>query len=106
MLPVDGGTDTCDQKNVLHWDQVDPPWLLPNYVGELAQAVEDTKVWIVTGGVATLTVVVPDGPVPSDPASAGKSEVGTSNEELPTPRKVLSKVRQVDDIEHVLDKGV
>ena len=80
--------------------------MFPDYVGELAQALKHTKVWIVTGGVTASTVMVPDGPVPSDPASAGESKVGASDEELPTPRKVLSKVWQVDDIEHVLDKGV
>ena len=106
MLPVDGGTDACDQKNVLRWEQVDPPWVLPNYVSELVQALEDTKAWIATSGVATLTVMVPNGPVPSDPASAGESKVGVSDEELPTPHKVLSKVQQADDVEHVLDKGV
>src|SRR5882724_3391966 len=106
MLPVDGGTDACDQKNVLHWKRVDPPWMLPNYVGELAQALEDKKVWIATGGVATSTIVVPDGPVPSDPASVGKSEVGASAEELLTPQKVLSKVQQADDIKHMFDKSV
>ena len=40
-------------------------------------------------------------PAPSD----SKSEVSGSNEELPTPKHLLSKVRWVDDIEHVLDKG-
>jgi len=98
VLPVDGGTDACDQKNVLHWEWVNPPWVLPDYIGELAQALEDTKAWITTSGAATSTVMVPNGPVPSNPASAGESKVGTSDEELPTLRKVLSKVRQADDI--------
>jgi len=106
MLPVDGSTDACNQKNVLRWEQVDPLWVFPDYVGELAQALKHTKVWIVTGGVTASTVMVPDGPVPSDPASAGKSEVGVSDEELPTPHKVLFKVWQADDVKHVLDKGV
>ena len=44
-------------------------------------------------------------PLP-DNASDGESEVGMSDKELPTPQKVFSKVWQVDDVEHVLDKGV
>ena len=40
-------------------------------------------------------------PVPSD----GESEVGASDEELPTPKRLLSKVWQSDEVEHVLDKG-
>ena len=35
----------------------------------------------------------------------GESEVGGSDVELLTPKRLLSKVWQADDVEHVLDKG-
>jgi len=46
-------------------------------------------------------------PTNSDPSatSDGESEVGASDEELPTPKRLLSKVRRSDEVEHVLDKG-
>ena len=71
---------------------------------------EETQAWIASGGVAAPVVVVPlrnlpptdpTLPVPSD----GESEVGASDEELLTPKRLLSKVRWSDEVEHVLDKG-
>ena len=49
----------------------------------------------------TLPPTDPTLPVPSD----GESEVGASDEELLTPKRLLSKVRLSDKVEHVLDKG-
>jgi len=40
-------------------------------------------------------------PAPSD----SESEVGASDEELPTPKCLLSKVQLSDEVKHVLDKG-
>ena len=109
MLPVDGGTDVCDQKNVLHWEQVNPPWVLPNYIGELAQALQVTMAWIATGGVATSTTMATNVPTPLDNASDGESEVpgseDTPQETLPTLHWLLPKVLQLDQVEHTLDKG-
>ena len=46
---------------------------------------------------------------PTDPTlpapSNGESEVSASDDELPTPKRLLSKVRWSDKVEHVLDKG-
>ena len=106
MLTIAGDTDACDQKNALRWEHINPPWVLPNYISELAQALQVMNAWITTGGVAASETMVTDGPTPPNNASDGKSEVGMSDEELPTPQKVFSKVWQVDDVEHVLDKGV
>ena len=105
LLTITGDTDACDQQNALFWEHVNPPWVLPNYVGKLAQALQDMKAWITTSEVAASATVVT---VPTSPnhASDGESEVGVSNKELPTPRKVLPKVRQTDEVEHVLDKGL
>jgi len=46
------------QWNVLHWERVDPPWELPDYVSNLTQALQDTQVWIVSGGIVENVVVV------------------------------------------------
>ena len=37
--------------------------------------------------------------------SNGKSDVGGSDVDLPTPKRLLPNVQQADDVEHVLDKG-
>ena len=39
-------------------------------------------------------------------SSDGESELGISDTELPSAQQVVSKVRQSDKVEHVLDKGV
>src|SRR5882724_3952295 len=39
------------QRNVLHWERVDPPWELPDYISDLMQALQVTKVWIASGGI-------------------------------------------------------
>src|SRR5882724_2090986 len=100
----------CPWHNVIRWERADPPWELPDYVGEFAWSLEETQVWIVSGGVAAPVVVAPlrnlpptdlTLPAPSD----SESEVGASDEELPTPRHLLSKVQLLDEVKHVLDKG-
>ena len=74
-------------------------------------ALEETQAWIANGGVAAPVVVVPlQNLPPTDPTlpapSNGESEVDASDEELLTPKQLLSKVRRLDEVEHVLDKGV
>jgi len=69
------------------------------------------KTWIVTGRVAEPATVEPvKTALPTNPTplvrSNGKSEVGASNEELPSPWQVVSKVGLSDEVEHILDKGV
>ena len=97
--------DVCDQQNALHWECVDPPWVLPDYVGELTQALQATKTWIATRGT-----VATDMPAPANNASDSESEVpvmeDVPQEELPTPHRLLHKVLQSDQVEHTLDKGV
>ena len=63
-----------------------------------------------SGGVAAPVVAAPlQNLPPTDPTlpapSDGESEVGASNEELPTPKHLLSEVWLSDKVEHVLDKG-
>jgi len=93
--------------NALHWEQADPPWELPTYVSDLVQALQVMKAWITSSRVVKQVVVaapptLPQPPVPSD----SESKVGASNEELPSPKQVVSKVRQSDDVEHILDNGM
>jgi len=72
------------QRNVLHWEQVDPPWELPNYVGDLARALQDTQVWITSGGIIENVVVVAPSTLPQPVApSDRKSTVEISDGELP-----------------------
>ena len=71
------------------------------------QALQDTEAWIASSGVVEKAVVVtpptlPQPMVPSD----GEPEVGASDAELPFPHKIVPKVRQADDMEHPLDKGL
>jgi len=47
----------------------------------------------------------PNSPSPLAPSDS-KSEVGVSNTELPSPHQIVSKVCQVDDVEHTLNKGL
>src|SRR5882724_3180617 len=95
------------QRNALRWEHVDPPWMLPDDVGILVRALQDTKAWIASGGIVEQVVVAPPLtlPLPLGP-NDGKSEVGVSDEELPSPRRLVSKVRRSDNVEHILDKGV
>src|SRR5882724_3907396 len=95
------------QQNALRWERVDPPWTLPDDVGVLARALQDTKAWIASGGIVEQVVVAapPTLPHPHGP-NDGESEVGVSDEELPSPRRLVSKVRRSDNVEHILDKGV
>src|SRR5882724_6878825 len=63
--------------------------------------------WIASGRVVEQEVVMSPLtlPLPSAP-SDGKSEVGVSDTELPSPRQIILKVHQADDVEHTLDKGL
>ena len=85
MLTIDGDADVCDQQNALHWERVNPPWVLPDYIRELVQALQVTKAWIATSGVSTSATVVTDVPDPSNNASDCESKVGVSDKELLTP---------------------
>ena len=90
------------QRNVLHWEQVDPPWELPNSVSDLVWALQDTQVWITSGGIIESMVVAAPLTLPRPVApSDGESEVGVSDGELP-----VSKVQQLDEVEHTLNKGL
>ena len=63
--------------------------------------------WIASGGAVEQEVVTPPPTLPRPLApSDGESEVGVSDTELPSPRQIVPKVRQADDIEHSLDKGL
>ena len=91
----------------MHWEHVDPPWELPDYVSDLAQALQDMGAWIASGGVVKQVVVVPPPTLPQPAApSDGESKVGASDAELPSPLQIIPKVRQADDVEHTLDKGL
>jgi len=95
------------QRNVLRWEHVDPPWELPDYVGDLSWALRDTRAWVASGGIVEQVVVAPPPTLPPPVApSDSESEVGPSDAELPSPRQLVPKVRQADDVEHTLDKGL
>src|SRR5882724_13120498 len=47
------------QWNVLRWERVDSPWELPDYVGNLLRALQDTGAWIAAGGIVEKVVVAP-----------------------------------------------
>ena len=64
LLTINADADACDQKNSLHLEQVNPPWVLPDYIGELAQALQVMKAWIATSGVAASATMVTDVPTP------------------------------------------
>ena len=72
------------QKNVLHWEWVDPPWEHPDYIGDLARALQDMQAWITSGGIIENVVVVAPPTLPQPVAhSDGKSEAELSDGELP-----------------------
>jgi len=83
--------------------------VLRNYVGELVQALQVTKAWIMTGGISALATMVTDMPTPPANASDGKSEVpgleDVPQEEFLSLHWLLPKVLQLDQVEHTLDKG-
>jgi len=65
------------------------------------------KVWIASGGINKQTLMVAPLTLPQPAApSNGESKVGTSDPELPSPRQVIPKVQQVDNVEHTLNKGL
>ena len=71
------------------------------------QALQVTNAWIVSGGVIEQVVVAAPQTLPQPSVlSDGESEVRTSNDKLPSSKQPVSKVRQLDDVEHVLIKGV
>ena len=95
------------QRNALCWEHINPPWELPNYIGDLSHALQDTQVWITSGGVIDQVVVVPLPALPQPMApSDGKSKVVVSDADLPSLCQVIPKVHQVDDVEHTLNKGL
>ena len=63
--------------------------------------------WIASGGIIKLVVLAPPPTLPPLVApSDGESEVGDSDAELPSPRQIVPKVCQADDMEHTLNKGL
>jgi len=65
------------------------------------------EAWIASGGVVEQVVVAAPLTLPRPPASSdSKSEVRVSDEDLPSPWQLTSKVQQSDNVEHILDKGV
>ena len=83
---------------------------LSDYIGNFGWDLKETQAWIVAGGFTAPVTDVPPQIVPlielMQPApSDGESEVSGSDEELPTLKQLLSKVKRADNIEHVLDKG-
>ena len=77
------------QRNVLCWEQVNPPWELPDYIGELMRALQDMQAWIMFGSGIVENMVVAAPPTLPHPVapSDGESEVRISDVEL-----MLSKV--------------
>src|SRR5882724_3238088 len=95
------------QWNVLHWERINPPWELPDYISYLSWALQDTGAWITAGGIIEQVVVVPPLTLSQPlPPSDGKSEAGVSDEELPLPQQLIPKVQRLDEVEHTLDKGL
>jgi len=95
------------QRNVLGWEHVDPPWELPDYVSDLACALQETGAWIASGSVVEQVVVAPPPALPQPVApSDSESKVGASDAKLPSPCQIFPKVRQADNVEHTLDKGL
>jgi len=71
-------------------------------LANLRGSLEETQVWIASGGVAAPVVMAPlQNLPPTNPTlpapSDGESEVGASDEELPDPQRLLSKVRRSDE---------
>ena len=63
--------------------------------------------WIASGGVVEKVVVAAPLTLPQPPASSdSESKVRASNNELPSPWQLISKVQQLDNVEHILDKGL
>ena len=70
-------------------------------------ALQDTQAWITFGGIVKQVVVAAPLTLPRPlAASDGESKVGVSNDKLPSPRWLISKVQCSDNVEHVLNKGV
>ena len=74
----------------MQWEQADPPWELPKYVSNLMWDLQETKAWIATSGAAVMMNMEPARTMPlmilkPSAQSDGESEIGMSDEELPTP---------------------
>src|SRR5882724_5759883 len=88
------------QMNVLQWEQANPPWVLPTYVGKFSQSLDFNRTWSVNDGAMTVL------PLPRPPAASdGKYKVGVSDVELPSPQQVVPKLQQLENMKHVLNKG-
>jgi len=98
----------CASLALMSFDgEADPPWELPNYVGEFArfargrpQALDGEWGSCCTfghGALWNLPLTRPDLPVPSD----GESEVGASERGAPNPN-ICCPVQRLDEVEHVL----
>ena len=71
------------------------------------QALQDMGAWIASDGIVKQVVVAPPPTLPQPSApSHGKSEVGASDPELPSPHHIFPKVHQADNVEHTLEKGL
>jgi len=88
------------QRNVHHWEQVNPPWELPDYVGDLTWALQDTQAWIASGGIVDNMVVAAPPTLPQPVAPVTVNLRLRYQTETP-----CSKVQQSDKVEHMLDKG-
>src|SRR5882724_12827726 len=89
------------QRNVLCWERVDPPWELPDSVGQLVRALQEMQAWIASGGIVESVVVAAPPTLPRPALSDSESEVAMSDGEVP-----VSKVQRLDEVEHTLDKGL
>jgi len=101
---------TC-QANVEWWEQADPLWVLPAYVSDFSWDLAKNWELIKNSGVAnptTMNSIMTYFPMLSKPQdlSDRESEVETSNEVLPSLQWIVLKVQLLDEVEHILDKGV
>jgi len=80
------------QMNVHWWDQAEPPWVLPTYVGEFSWELTVNKTWIENDGpagpagsvtVEATAITLPMLPRPQATIE-GESEVRTSDMEPPS----------------------
>ena len=89
----------------MRWECVDLPWELPDYISDLARVLKHMQASVASGGIVEQAVVaIPLTLPPPRDLSDGESKVGVS--ELPSPHKLVPKVRQADNVEHPLDKGL
>ena len=94
------------QENVRRWERADLPWVLPDYIQDFSQDLAANKAWIFQGGPTPLVTVGAAVKGLLSCQSEGESKVVPSDEDLPTPRCLVPKVVLLDDIKHILNKGV